>query len=98
MKFFRFFFLIIGVFVVSQAFSQEKQEMNQSQKIYVHPDQISLLPDGIFVYLNNQWFPVDALYSDSQGIYANSGLTFWYCPKCKWKNSVFDNKCKKCGY
>ncbi|MDP1608198.1 MAG: hypothetical protein Q8L98_02655 [Chlamydiales bacterium] len=99
MKFFRFFFLIIGIFVVSQAFSQEKQEINQSEKIYVQPDQISLLPDGISVCLNSQWFPVNAIYSDSQGVYVtNLSFFTWICPKCGWENSWLDNQCQNCPY
>jgi hypothetical protein len=99
MKFLRSFaLLLMSVFCVSQGFCHERQDNSSSEKIYLHPGQISLLSDGIFIWLNNQQVSVDAIYADSNGLYTSPIKFGWTCPKCKYENKWYANQCEKCGY
>ena len=98
MKFLRIFALLLSVFCVSQGFCHERQDRSSSEKVYVQPNQISFLSDGIFILLNNQRVPVDAISVDSNGVYASSVKFSRTCPKRGHENKWYANQCANCGY
>jgi hypothetical protein len=79
----------LAMFIVFFAFSYancaERPRPAASEKFYVHPSQVSISESGIFVRVENEWFPAEAIHTDASGIYA-SGLvdssrvdTSWHC-------------------
>jgi hypothetical protein len=75
------FFLIIGFFSASQGFSYEQQGINRSEKIYVQLNQVLLSQNGIYVHLNNEWVPTEAIHLDTEGLYVtDNAIGDWKCP------------------
>ena len=72
-------------------------------KIYVHPDQVSLHENQIWINMGPQgWVSVNHLASDADGFYISDNfwdpddvLPFtWKCGSCGWSNSVKDSRCR----
>jgi hypothetical protein len=93
------FFLIIGFFSASQGFSYEQQGINRSEKIYVQLNQVSLSENGIYVNLNNEWIPTEAIHLDTEGLYVtDNAIGDWKCPKCHHQNKWYHSHCQNCGH
>ncbi len=45
-----------------------------TEKMYIHPEQLSVSEQGIFVLINQEWFQTNSLLSDVQGLYVQ---TLW---------------------
>lgn len=69
-------------------------ESSALQKIYVTPDQIHIIPEGIF-FLNEEGNLIQAcgIFSDQSGIYAVAAR--YKCPACGWWNN--NNICNNTG-
>ena len=72
------------------------------EKIYVQPDQVAITNEGIFLQLNEEWVPTEAIQYDASGIFVtsiSSEWSFrWTCPKCGYENGPFSRKCGNCGH
>lgn len=53
-------------------------------KIYVHPNQVLILSEGIFYIHQNEYLPVRSVSMDSQGMFVQVDAdAFYWCPICK---------------
>lgn len=95
-------FLFAALFTISQEIRAEELRFDSCEKIYVHPNQISISEQGIFVYVGNEWLAAESLHADASGVYAgvSADLWTWKCSysDCGATNSAFSpNKCSSCG-
>ena len=76
--------------------------VSDNKKTYVDLNQISVIPEGIFVQLGNGWMAIDAIYHDSLGYFfsapSNEWKTTWTCPICNFENGILSRECEVCGY
>lgn len=93
------FWGIIGMVLPLVSYSHEQAE--EPEKIYVHPNQVSIGDQGIFAFIKDQWIPVTAVYADVFGVYivgvANYPYTPWICrvPGCNYNNNGADTTCRR---
>lgn len=93
------FFLIIGLFSVSQGFSHDMQRIDRGEKIHVQPNQVYFSQNAIYVNLNNEWVPTEAIHVDAQGLYVtDNAIGDWKCPKCYHQNKWYHSRCQNCGH
>ena len=91
-------FLFGIVLFASALFSEEPNE-----KIRISSKDVHLTDQGIFVYVKGEWIPLQALSSDSKGLYYRLGYqdrhngVSWRCNVCKAWNFLSDNACRECG-
>ena len=77
-------------------------EASSDAKFYVHPSQLSISENGIFVRLGEEWFPAEAIHRDAFGIYATGIVdnaridTSWHCTQGH-RNEWWRIHCKECG-
>jgi hypothetical protein len=81
-----------------------EDELFVDRKIYLNVDQIAFHDSKIFVQINDDVFPVSAVFSDLQGYYINArGVRCksweWKCPKsgCGRCNPLEYYTCLSCG-
>jgi hypothetical protein len=98
----KYFAVFIALFVFSSVNCVEESRLAAPEKFYIHPSQISISEGGIFVRIEDEWFPAEALHADTCGIYA-SGLvdsaridTNWHCT-LGHQNEWWRIHCKQCG-
>lgn len=91
--------VLIQLFVIFAFFSQItvafaspiSKECFSCQKIYVEPEQLAVSSEGIFMQLDEEWFHVGTLSSDSSGIFVQDWTLVDYgCPDP-------ENPCRNCG-
>ncbi len=75
------------------------EDFSPCEKNYVHPSQIHIEPNGIFIHVYGRWFKTEALYMDAGGPYFTNALQddwsiYWKCPRCGFLNGPLDNRCK----
>lgn len=58
---------------------EEEAVLQDAEKIYIQPHEVSTFNDQIFAYLNGQWEAVAGLYSDAKGVYV---IAKGYHPDC----------------
>ncbi len=84
----------ISVFHMHPIFSESHCE--NAEKIYISPERLKIVREGIFVNFRDDWIKIGALFSDENGVYIQD-LTpeemgcrdgFWPCRNCdkcvKW--------------
>lgn len=81
----------------------DNSSIRENGKVYVHPNQLAIVKEGIFVNLNNTWFMANALNCDNGGLYVSELMgddwsINWICPKCEKVNGPFAKVCGRCGY
>lgn len=67
-------------------------------KEYFTPEQIHILPEGIFAIVEGEAIQVPFIAKDETGMYTAKFKTTWTCPKCGAVNNFWSMKCRKCGY
>ena len=68
------------------------------KKLYVNPNTVHVMTEGIFIELENGFFPVKAIGKDEHGIYAiTDGVRWVTCSKCD-KDYDRDNQSSKCPH
>jgi len=71
-------------------------------KQYVDPSQLTICNDGIFVNIDYNLIRVNNIEFDTKGVSfsqidsnsTRSGITYWICPACGYRNSVLSNRCE----
>ncbi len=68
-------------------------------KIYLTNEQVSIQDQQLFVFVENQWRPTNALFSDGNGVYilARSWYEPWECSFCGAVNPPHRFVCWNCG-
>jgi hypothetical protein len=93
----RFYILFCVMCFIPSLFSIEKED--KVERVYVQPTQIAVQQNQILVLGNNQWQPIDALFSDSNGVYFLSKKWYepWECAYCQAINPPHRLICWNCG-
>lgn len=85
--------------------SPDNQNTSQLQQLTVRMDQIHLTNEGMFVYIDNAFVPIDVLQSRGSGTYScwvdyHNILPYeTICGNClRQYNKAFNPKCPHCGY
>lgn len=91
---------IIGM-LLPMVSSYGEEQVKEPEKIYVQPSQVTIVDQGIFAFIKEQWEPVTAVYADAFGVYvvgiANYPYTRWICRAsgCNYNNDGADTTCRR---
>jgi hypothetical protein len=67
--------------------NQSQADLVQDEKVYVTQEHLCFSEQTMFVYINNDWQPINSLYSDKGGLFiiypeAGASSKTWYCSTC----------------
>lgn len=70
------------------------EKMTSLEKNYISIKQLHVSDEAMFVFLNNQWQQVDAVFSDNQGLFIarQPSPETWYCKTCRTYHAA-DQEC-----
>lgn len=97
---------ILGLLLAANLYACKNEFCEASiRKVYLQSQDVHILPEGIYISLNEEMIAVSTLFSDEEGIYIvpeimaggfgeKYGLTWWVCPVCGYTNGFFDKMCK----
>ena len=105
----RFCTTILCILFVGTAFAcpcevSENSDFYPCEKTYVLPEQLRLIPGGIFVSLGDTWVQTEMLFTDAQGMYILNAKqpggrcepSEWKCDKCNTCNDFSVSICRQC--
>lgn len=88
----------LAIIVIALPIGSHALEEQEPQKVYVEPFQVAIVDREILVYLEGAWTPVNAIYSDIQGLYvaySKYPRSRWTCRTCGYNNYGGDTTCQK---
>lgn len=77
---------------------------HHSEKFYVSSEDVQLENGCIFVWDGSAWIEVDAIYTDTVGLYyerytiIEPAFDHWDCPACGAYNLLEWSSCYNCGW
>jgi hypothetical protein len=93
----KFVTLVVALFGFSYAVCAKEPQFAANKKVYVHPSQLYILENGIFVSMQNEWVPAESVHMDANGVYVmvdNASNGAWYCRYCNTANPAWRTECK----
>lgn len=90
----KFLTVFLALFGFATLFGKNKSE----DKIYLNSDQIAIQNNQLFVFLENQWIPTNALFSNENGVYVEKKwYEPWECSYCQAVNPPTNLVCWRCN-
>ena len=93
-------FMRFGVVFSSLCFFASLFGENKTEdRIYLNKNQIAIDGNHLFVFIDNQWKPTEALFSDANGVYVLGRKWYepWDCAFCGATNPPHHLVCWNCG-
>lgn len=71
----------------------------ERQTIYIYPSQLGFANGEMFAFVEGEWIPVDAIYSNTGGLLAakrkDPNHSPWWCSICNYCNYGYSTTCKR---
>ena len=87
--------LMITMFAWSEQEHSNATRSTKSEKIYITPDQLQFYNNNMYVFQNDDWLQVYALYSDGKELFIECkqpSPETWYCSECR----TYHNRDQEC--
>lgn len=99
--------ILLNLFLGAALFANANHLIGQyiDGKFYVAPGTVHVAPNGIFLNLEGNFLPVEAVCTDDRGVYClfpscSSKMRDWKCPRegCGTWNGAWRIRCQRCDY